>query len=135
MAALTPVERLEKCYPLIGSKGIREISLKWNKRWPHIDQPWPEEGTFDPEVIKTLQVLIDVHEANKKTGKKGEKRKEKRNRETAFLALFDKVGQKIREQQMTIITEVDADPKRQMEKAYNPFIHTAPVVIPPPYES
>ena len=28
------------------------MSEKWNKRWPDIEQPWPVEGTLNPDVIK-----------------------------------------------------------------------------------
>lgn len=54
--ATTPVDVVQKSNPLI--KEIAQVSKKWHKRWPKIDQPWPVEGTLNLKVIKTLQVHL-----------------------------------------------------------------------------
>ena len=89
----TPVGIVQHNNPLFNS--ISKISKRWNKRWPDIDQPWPQDGTFDPEVIRTMQVLVRTYKAGQKTGKKGRVRKEKRELEVAVLELFLKEGQKL----------------------------------------
>lgn len=109
----TPVKIVEGNNPLI--RGIGKISKKWSKRWAEIDQPWPVDGTFDPEVMKTMEVLIDTYKAEQKNGSKGQKRKEKRKLEAAVLKLFDREGQKLL-------------------KVNTPFSHMSSVLSPPPYE-
>ncbi len=55
--AFTPVD-VQKNNPLV--KDIAKISKKWSKRWPKIDQPWPVEGTLNPDIIKIIQVLVST---------------------------------------------------------------------------
>ena len=55
----TPVEVAQKNNPLV--KNIAKMSEKWSKHWPDIDQPWPVEGTLNPDVIKTMQVLVSTY--------------------------------------------------------------------------
>ena len=90
---ITPVDVVQKTNPLV--KGIAKLSGKWHKRWPDHDQPWPVEGTLNPDVIKTMQVLVSTYKADQKKGKKGEKRKEKRQIELGILQLFENEGQKL----------------------------------------
>ncbi|KAM3624267.1 uncharacterized protein V6R79_021278 [Siganus canaliculatus] len=135
--ATTPVAIVEKRNPLI--KGIAKFSTKWNKRWAEIDQPWPPEGTFDPEVIKTLQVLISTYKAEQKKGKQGQRRKEKRDMETAVLELFNQEGQKLLK---VAKDRMNKNMERNLEKAEegkskpaSSFSHMTPVAAsPPPYE-
>ena len=89
---ITPVDVVQKSNPLI--KGIAKMSEKWHKRWPEIDQPWPVEGTLNPDVIKTMQVLVSTYKAGQKKGKKGEQCKKKRQTELGILKLFENEGQK-----------------------------------------
>ncbi|KAE8300855.1 hypothetical protein D5F01_LYC01003 [Larimichthys crocea] len=116
--ATTPVEIVEKNNPLV--KGIGEISKKFNRRWPEIDQVWPAEGTFDPEVIRTLQVLVNTYKAEQKKGRKGQIRKEKREIE---LARLDKN------------IERSLETAKLAEKHNAPFSHISPLMTPPPYET
>ena len=134
--ATTPVEMVEKNNPLV--KGIDKISKKFNKRWAEIDQPWPPEGTFDPEVIKTLQVLVNTYKAEQKKGRKGQRRKEKREMELAILELFNQEGQKLLK---VAKARVDKNIERTLEAAKLtekhsvPFSHMSPLVATPqPYE-
>ena len=87
---ITPVELIKKNNPLI--KNIEKISAKWSKRWPHIAQPWPVEGTLNPGVINTIQVLASTH---KKKGRAGRIQQEKRTFELGVLELFKVEGQKL----------------------------------------
>ena len=89
---ITPAEVVRQNNPLI--TGVTEMSEKWHKRWSEIDRPWPVEGTFNPDVIKTLQVLVSTYKVSEKKGRKGKKRKEKRQRELGILQLFEEEGQK-----------------------------------------
>ena len=82
---ITPVDIVVKNNPLI--RDVEHISRKWHKRWSDIDLPWPRNGTFNPEVIKTLQVLVSTYKTDEKTGKKGLKRKSKRQLELGILEL------------------------------------------------
>ena len=136
---VTPVEVVEKNNPLI--KGIPELSVKWHKRWSEIDQPWPVEGTFNPDVIKTIQVLVSTYKMNEKKGKKGEKRKEKKQRELGILQLFEKEGQRwikaVKERRDKSVEEIEKNVERTeklMTEIDAPFSHVAPVQRPPPYE-
>ncbi|XP_034462106.1 uncharacterized protein LOC117774104 [Hippoglossus hippoglossus] len=93
---ITPVDVVQKNNPLVkGIANIAKISEKWHKRWPEIDQPWPVEGTLNPDVIIIMQVLVSTYKAEQKKGKKGEKRKEKRQVELGILQLFENEGQKL----------------------------------------
>ncbi|KAI3352061.1 hypothetical protein L3Q82_020877, partial [Scortum barcoo] len=47
--------------------------------------PWPVEGTLNPDVVKTMKVLVSTYKADQKKGKKGEERKEKRQMELGIL--------------------------------------------------
>ena len=134
--ATTPVEIVERNNPLV--KGIGKISRKWNKRWAEIEQPWPPEGTFDPEVIRTLEVLIKTYKAEQKKGRKGQTRKEKRDIELAVLELFNQEGQKLLK---VAKAKVDRNIQKNLEEAGKltekssiPFSHMVPIVTPPPYE-
>ncbi|KAI3374109.1 hypothetical protein L3Q82_005922 [Scortum barcoo] len=57
--------------------------------------PWPVEGTLNPDVVKTMKVLVSTYKADQKKGKKGEKRKEKRQMELGILQLFEEEGQRL----------------------------------------
>ncbi|KAI4881961.1 hypothetical protein NFI96_008338 [Prochilodus magdalenae] len=124
------------------SYGIARVSGKWYKRWPDIDQPWPMEGTLNPDVIKTIQVLVATYKASEKTGRKGEKRKEKRRVELGILQLFEDEGQKLikaaKEKRDKGAEEIGNQEKRldkQMAEISVPFSHVNPVKQPPPYEN
>ena len=126
---LTPVEQLNKDYPLIaGCIDIAKMSKKWNKRWQHLANPWPENGTFDDNVIKVLEVLIESYKAGVCKGARGQKRAEKRNKELQVLQLFSKAGKRNRSRSLSpgaiLVTK-----KSCLDE---PFSHTAP--IPPPYD-
>jgi len=96
LGGTTPVDVVQKNNPLVqGIADIAKISEKWHKRWPNIDQPWPVEGTLNPEVIKIMQVLVATYKVDQKKGNKGKKRREKRKVELAFLKLFEEEGQKL----------------------------------------
>ena len=138
--AITPVDVVKKNNPLI--KGIARVSRKWYKRCPDIDQPWPMEGTLNPDVIKTIQVLVATYKASEKTGRKGEKRKEKRRVELGILQLFEDEGQKLikaaKEKRDKGVEEIGNQEKRmekQMAEISIPFSHVNPVKQPPPYEN
>lgn len=131
----TPVAIVEKNNPLI--KGVGKTSQKWNKRWADIDQPWPIEGTFDPEVIKTMEVLINTYEAGQKTGRKGQRRQEKRSMEAGILELFNREGQKllkVTQSRRERAVDRSLETEKLMEKVNTPYSHMAPVTTPPPYE-
>ncbi|XP_036446000.1 uncharacterized protein LOC118821473 [Colossoma macropomum] len=136
---ITPVDVVQKNNPLV--KGIAKISEKWHKRWSEIDQPWPVEGTLNPDVIKTMQVLVSTYKANQKKGKKGEKRKEKRQIELGILQLFENEGQKRikaakdkRDRGAEEIGENVKEREKLMAEIKAPFSHMDPVKRPPPYE-
>lgn len=134
--ATTPVEIVEKNNPLV--KGIGEISKKFNQRWPEIDQVWPAEGTFDPEVIRTLQVLVNTYKAEQKKGRKGQIRKEKREIELAILELFNQEGQKllkVAKARLDKNIERSLETAKLAEKHNAPFSHISPLMTPPPYET
>ncbi len=76
MKGTMPLEIVQRNNPLITC--IVKISKIWHKQWPGIDRPWPVEGTFNPDVIKTLQVLVTTYKAEQRKGKRGQERKEKR---------------------------------------------------------
>lgn len=69
---ITPVDIVQKNNPPL--KGIAKLSGKWHKRWPDIEQPWPVEGTLNPDVIKVMQVLVSTYKADQKKGKNVKKR-------------------------------------------------------------
>lgn len=91
---MTPIEVVQKNNPLI--KDLPEASKKWNKCWPDIEQPWPVEGTLNPDVIQKISTLVTAYKANEKKRKKGKSRAEKRWTELAMLQLFEQEGQKLR---------------------------------------
>lgn len=136
---VTPVDVVQKNNPLI--KDISKMSKKWNKRWPDIDQPWPVEGTLNPDVIKTMQVLVSTYKADQKKGKKGEDRKEKRQVELGILKLFEQEGQKLvkiakekREKEVEEIEQSINKTEKLMEEINAPFSHTDPVKKPTSYD-
>ncbi|KAI4899927.1 hypothetical protein NFI96_008311, partial [Prochilodus magdalenae] len=131
---LTPDEECSQHVSLVKSG-------KWYKRWPDIDQPWPMEGTLNADVIKTIQVLVATYKTSEKTGRKGEKRKEKRRVELGILQLFEDEGQKFikaaKEKRDKGAEEIGNQEKRmekQMAEISVPFSHVNPVKQPPPYE-
>ncbi len=83
----TPLEIVQRNNPLITC--IAKISKKWHKWWPGIERPWPVEGTLNPDVIKTLQVLVTTYKAEQKEGKGEQERKGKRQMELGILDLFE----------------------------------------------
>ncbi|XP_074493132.1 uncharacterized protein LOC141768728 [Sebastes fasciatus] len=139
---ITPVEIVQKNNPLIrGIANIAKISEKWHKRWPEIDQPWPMEGTLNPDVIKIMLVLVSTYKAEQKKGRKGRKRKEKRQVELGILQLFEDEGQKLikaANDKRDIVAEGIKQNTEQTEKLRKDtnslFSHMNPVKGPPPYE-
>ena len=72
---------------------MTKIFLKrWHKRWPNIEPPWPLKGTFNPEVIKTLRVLVSTYKTDQK---KGVKRQSKRQLELGILELFSNEAKRV----------------------------------------
>ncbi|XP_054862101.1 uncharacterized protein LOC118471119 [Amphiprion ocellaris] len=129
---ITPVDVVQRNNLLV--EGIAEMSGKWSKRWPDVDRPWPVQGTLNPDVIETMQVLVSTHEAGQKRGKKGWRCMEKRRMELGMLKLFENEGQKLlkavkgrREQ------KVEAG-EQLVEKIDAPFSHVASMKKPPPNE-
>ena len=139
---ITPVEIVQKNNPLIrGIANIAKISEKWHKRWPEIDQPWPIEGTLNPDVIKIMLVLVSTYKAEQKKGKKGRKRKEKRQVELGILQLFDDEGQKLikaandkRDKVAEEIKQNTEQTEKLRKDTTSLFSHMNPVKGPPPYE-
>ncbi|KAK6322471.1 hypothetical protein J4Q44_G00072630 [Coregonus suidteri] len=132
--AITPLDVVQNSNPLVN--GIAKLSEKWNKRWPDIEQPWPVEGTLNPDVIKIMQVLVSTYKADQKKGKKGKLRKEKRQRELGVLKLFENEGQKLIKD--TKDTEKMAKEVKVTEKLMaevnTPFSYMDSAKTPPPYE-
>ncbi|KAF0039021.1 hypothetical protein F2P81_009505 [Scophthalmus maximus] len=135
----TPVDVVKKNNPLVCD--IAKLSGKWHKRWPDIEQPWPVEGTLNPDVNKTMQVLVSTYKVNQKKGKKGEKHREKRQIELDILQLFENEGQKLikaaKDNRDIGAEEIAKDAKvteKLMAEINTPFSHTDPVKKPPPYE-
>ena len=139
---ITPVDVVQKNNPLVkGIANIERISEKWHKRWPEIDQPWPVEGTLNPDVIIIMQVLVSTYKAEQKKGKKGQKRKEKRQVQLGILQLFENEGQKLikaaNDKKDKDVEEIGQNTKRteKLLSDTNPFYsHMNPVKRPPPYE-
>lgn len=73
---ITPVDIVQKNNPLV--KDIAKVSRKWHKRWSEIEQPWPLEGTLNPEVLKTMQVLVSSYKAKQTKGRMSRNKKEKK---------------------------------------------------------
>ncbi|CAJ1053307.1 uncharacterized protein LOC118470224 isoform X1 [Xyrichtys novacula] len=128
LKAITPVDVVIKSNPLV--MGIEKMSKKWSKRWPDIDQPWPVEGTLNPEVVKTMHVLVSTNKAEQKKGKKGKKRQEKRQRELNILHLFEQEGQKMlkadKERKDRIVEEINKNVKsteKLMAEVNKPLTH------------
>ena len=128
----TPVSVVQRHNPLV--KHIARYSVKWHRRWQEIECPWPIDGTFDPEVIKTLQVLISAYKAEQKTGRRGIARREKREKELGILDLFFQEGQKLSKayrERLEMKAKADPSAVKQMKASLSevPFSH----VDPPPY--
>ncbi|KAI3359198.1 hypothetical protein L3Q82_002727 [Scortum barcoo] len=139
LKAVTPVEVVQKNNCLV--KNIAKISEKWHKRWPNIEQPWPVEGTLNPDVVKTMKALVSTYKADQKKGKKGEKRKEKRQMELGILQLFEEEGQRLIEaakekfeQGIEKMNKNAKKMKKLMAEINTPFSHVDAVKKPPPYE-
>lgn len=139
LKVITPVEVVQKNNPLI--RGIVEMSEKWHKHWSDIDQPWPVVGTFNPDVIKTMKVLVSTYKTGEKAGKKGEKRKQKRQMELEMLQLFEIEGQQWsrarKEEKDRVQGEIEKNARsveKLMVESNVPFSHLVPVQRPPPYE-
>ncbi|KAI3367262.1 hypothetical protein L3Q82_008149 [Scortum barcoo] len=120
---------------------IEKISRNWHKRWPEIDQPWLVEGTLNSEVIKTIRVLVSTYKAEQRNGKKGQRRKEKRQTELGVLELFEKEGQKLLKASKNKMEKLSEKIGKNLEeagqlmaKANAPYSHMSPVKSPPPYE-
>ncbi|CAK6980064.1 uncharacterized protein LOC118821473, partial [Scomber scombrus] len=78
---------------------------------------------------------------NEKKGKKGEKRKEKKQMELGILQLFEKEGQRwmkvVKDRREKSMEEMEKNVKRTeqlMTEIDAPFSHVVPVQRPPPYE-
>ena len=127
---ITSVDIVKKNNPLI--KGITRMSEKWHKRWPEIDQPWPMEGTFNPDVIKTIQELVSTYKADQKRGRKGLKRKEKRQTELEILQLFENEGRKLIKAAKDRRERCAEDMDKITKGA--PLSDVDPIKTPPPYE-
>ena len=91
-------------------------------------------GTLDPDVIKTMQALVSTYKVVQKKGKKGQKRKEKRQIELGILQLFENEGQKLlkaaKEKRERSAEEMERNVKeteKLMAKVNAPFSHTASV--------
>lgn len=67
---------------------IRKLSHKWEKRTRNIANNWPSGGSFDLEICRDLQVLIQDH--------KLQNRLDKRKQELDILDLFRKKGETLR---------------------------------------
>ena len=93
MLPLTPIDIvLQNCTGMSNiPTDIFNISYKWNRRWPHIQNQWPIHGSLDIEIIKDIQVLIKAYRAEEKSGK----RKEKRQKELGIIELFLKQSQRM----------------------------------------
>ncbi len=96
------------------------------------------EGTFNPDVIKTLQVLMTTYKAEQKKGKRGQERKKKRQMELGILDLFEREGQKLlkasREEREKLTEDIERnlqEAEQLMIKANTPFSHTSPLKCPP----
>ncbi len=133
---VTPLEIVQRNNPLITD--IARVSKKWQKRWPKIDCPWPVEGTFNPEVIKTIQVLVSAY---KKKGRESEKCKQKRQMELDVLQLFERESHKWakakKEKQQQAEEQIKVNEKQTeqlMLEVEAPFSHLTPIQKPPPYK-
>ncbi|KAK6299147.1 hypothetical protein J4Q44_G00306570 [Coregonus suidteri] len=137
--AITPLDVVQNSNPLVN--GIARLSEKLNKRWPDIEQPWPVEGTLNPDVIKIMQVLVSTYKADQKKGKKGQQRKEKRQRELGVLKLFENEGQKRikdtknkRDRGTEKMAKEVKVTEKLMAEVNTPFSHMDSAKTPPPYE-
>ncbi|KAG7219358.1 hypothetical protein INR49_019090 [Caranx melampygus] len=88
-----------------------------------------------------MQVLVSIYKVNEKKGRKGEKRKEKRQKELGILQLFEKEGQEWikakKEGREKVVGGIEKNVKKTeklMAEVDAPFSHVAPVQRPPPYE-
>ena len=138
---ITPVDIVIKNNPLV--RDVENISKKWHKRWPNIELPWPLKGTFNPEVIKTLRVLVSTYKTDQRKGNKGLKRQSKRQLELGILELFSNEAQRIlkeREDKFVEVGKTAEDTRKLITEIDRPFSHMAPVKLPsptkdpPPYE-
>ncbi|KAI3353557.1 hypothetical protein L3Q82_020078 [Scortum barcoo] len=138
--AVTPVEVVQKKNCLV--KNIAKISEKWHKRWPNIRTALAMvEGTLNPDVVKTMKVLVSTYKADQKKGKKGEERKEKRQMELGILQLFEEEGQRLIEaanekldQGIEKMNKNAKETEKLMAEINTPFSHVDAVKKPPPYE-
>ncbi|KAM7378716.1 hypothetical protein PAMP_004320 [Pampus punctatissimus] len=127
-------------------EGKEEKIFEWREQrlcWAKVNairKLFPK-GTFNPDVIKTLQVLVSTYEAGQKKGKKGGKCKEKRQVESGILQLFENEERKWAEA-VKYKRYKDAEEMRKniketeklMVEINATFSHTDPVKKPPPYE-
>ncbi|KAI3356026.1 hypothetical protein L3Q82_017298 [Scortum barcoo] len=97
--------------------------------------------TLNPDVVKTMKVLVSTYKADQKKGKKGEERREKRQMELGILQLFEEEGQRLieaaKEKFDQGIEEMNKNAKRRkklMVEINTPFSHVDAVKKPPPYE-
>ena len=99
------------------------------------------KGLFNPDVIKTMQVLVSTYKSVQKKGKQGKKRSEKRQTELGILQLFENEGQKLinatkekRERSAEEMENIAKVTAKLVMESNAPFSHTDPVKRPPPYE-
>lgn len=124
--------------PLVGD--LLKVMKKWHKRWPNIAQPWPLEGTFNPEVIETMRGLVAAYKVNESRGGKGVKRQEKTEIELGVLQLFDDEREcwlkSVKDQGVKCAENIQKAAKREdkLKELETPFSHVAPGQRPPPYE-
>ncbi|KAI3370343.1 hypothetical protein L3Q82_025112, partial [Scortum barcoo] len=88
-----------------------------------------------------MKVLVSTYKADQKKGKKGEKRKEKRQMELGILQLFEEEGQRLIEaakekfdQGIEEMNKNVKETKKLMAEINTPFSHVDAVKKPPPYE-
>ncbi|KAI4895564.1 hypothetical protein NFI96_009064, partial [Prochilodus magdalenae] len=122
--------------------GFLWIVSPWRFRLPVVPRS-DNLSTLSSLVSSKREVCIVIgRTASKKTGRKGEKRKEKRRVELGILQLFEDEGQKLikaaKEKRDKGAEEIGNQEKRmekQMAEISVPFSHVNPVKQPPPYEN
>ncbi|KAI3370381.1 hypothetical protein L3Q82_024469, partial [Scortum barcoo] len=92
--------------------------------------PWPVEGTLNPDVVKTMKVLVSTYKADQKKGKKGEERKEKRQMELGILQLFEEEGQRLIEAANEKLDQVKKPPPYEKEVKFKEIYPQLPVNLP-----
>ncbi|KAI3360411.1 hypothetical protein L3Q82_002252 [Scortum barcoo] len=95
-----------------------------------VSGPWPVEGTLNPDVVKTMKVLVSTYKADQKKGKKGEKRKEKRQMELGILQLFEEEGQRLIEAAKEKFDQVKKPPPYEKEVKFKEIYSSAPCDLP-----